>query len=200
MRAVEHMKQVLEDTGLYAMTGSSPAEWELAAFGAGFALLEERFNKILGDLFVDTASEEMLAQWEKLFRPQPSTGGLEDSRDTVRQRFAVHPDGFTPQAVKNMLPGAGVRGLLLEKGTSLVVVLGRLLGVNKEEANQELSQLLPSHLRYLGGAGRLFRKFPPMGRNRVRLVQIWPADTGRFRKQLQRTGGIIWRRPIILNI
>ena len=36
MRALEHMKQVLEDTGLYAMTGSSPAEWELAAFGAGF--------------------------------------------------------------------------------------------------------------------------------------------------------------------
>lgn len=146
MRALEHMKQVLEDTGLYTMTGSSPAEWELAAFGAGFALLEERFDRVLGDLFVDTASEEMLARWEKLFRPQPSTGGLEDSRDTVRQRFAVHPDGFTPQAVKNMLPGAGVRGLLLEKGTSLVVVLGRLLGVNKEEANQELSQLLPSHL------------------------------------------------------
>lgn len=146
MRALEHMKNVLESTKLYTLTGSSPVEWELAAYGAGFDLLEERFDRILGDLFVSTASGEMLTQWEKLFRAQPSTDDLSFRRETVKQRFAVHPDGFTPQAVAALLPGAGVQGVLLESGEGLVVVLGRLLGINQAEANRELDQLLPSHL------------------------------------------------------
>lgn len=146
MRAQEHMAKVLENTGLYTLTGDSPAEWELAAYGAGFSLLEERFDKILADLFVDTASREMIASWEKLFRPQPSTAELENCRESVKRRFATHPDGFTPQAVEALLPGAGVYGQLLEKETGLVVLLGRLIGIKKEEAERELNQLLPSHL------------------------------------------------------
>lgn len=50
MSAREHLAQVLEGTGLYELTGSSPVDWELAAYGAGFALLEERFDQLLGDL------------------------------------------------------------------------------------------------------------------------------------------------------
>lgn len=146
MRALEHMKQVLEHTGLYTMTGSTPVEWELAAFGAGFELLEDRFDKILGDLFLSTASEEMLTRWESLFRPQPSTASLEDRRKSILARFAVHPDDFTPQGVKSMLPGAGVQGVLLENQDGLVVLLGRLLGINQAEAERELDVLLPSHL------------------------------------------------------
>lgn len=146
MRALEHMNLVLEGTGLYHPEENQPLRWELAAYDAGFSLLEERFDKLLGDLFVATASREQLARWEALFRDQPALGDGEDSRETLLRRFSTHPDDFTPQAVEAILPAAGVRGKLLENGKNLVVLLGRLLGVNKSEAARELDQLLPSHL------------------------------------------------------
>lgn len=146
MRAQEHMAKVLENTGLYIFTGDSPVEWELAAYSEGFSLLEERFDRILENLFLDTAGRDMIACWERLFRPQPSTAELEDCRESVKRRFAVHPDSFTPKAVEALLPGAGVYGQLLEKENGLVILLGRLMGIKKEEAERELNQLLPAHL------------------------------------------------------
>lgn len=148
MSAREHLAQVLEGTGLYELTGSSPVDWELAAYGAGFALLEERFDQLLGDLFPATASREKLAQWEELFRPQRARASLEDCRETVQCRLAIQRDGFTPPDVQALLPGAGVRGLLLEGESGLTVVLGRLLGVTQAEAQRELDQLLPAHLAW----------------------------------------------------
>ena len=78
MNAREHMGQVLEGTGLYDLTGSTPVDWELDAFEAGFAPLEAAFARLLGDLFVATASREQVARWESLFRPQPADAPLED--------------------------------------------------------------------------------------------------------------------------
>ena len=83
MNAREHMGQVLEGTGLYDLTGSTPVDWELDAFEAGFAPLEAAFARLLGDLFVATASREQVARWESLFRPQPADAPLEDCRETV---------------------------------------------------------------------------------------------------------------------
>ena len=142
MSAREHLAQVLEGTGLYELTGSSPVDWELAAYGVGFALLEERFDQLLGDLFPATASREKLAQWEELFRPQRARASLEDCRETVWRRLAIQRDGFTPPDVQALLPGAGVRGLLLEGESGLTVVLGRLLGVTQAEAQRERRGLL----------------------------------------------------------
>lgn len=148
MRARGHMAQVLEATGLYRLTGSTPADWELDAYGAGFALLEERFDRLLADLFPSTAGRERLAQWEALFRPQPAQAPVEDCRETVASRFAAR--GFTQAAVEGLLPGAGVRGRLLEDGSGgLTVLLGRLLGVTREEASRELGQLLPAHMAWV---------------------------------------------------
>ena len=81
MNAREHMGQVLEGTGLYDLTGSTPVDWELDAFEAGFAPLEAAFARLLGDLFVATASREQVARWESLFRPQPADAPLEDCRE-----------------------------------------------------------------------------------------------------------------------
>lgn len=114
MTARQHMAQIVEATGLYQLTGSTPADWELSAAGAGFALIEAQFDRLLEDLFVDTASRERIAQWEKLFRAQTSTAVLEDCRETVGRRFSSHPDDVTLEKANRLLPGAGVRGLLLE--------------------------------------------------------------------------------------
>ena len=187
MNAREHMGQVLEGTGLYDLTGSTPVDWELDAFEAGFAPLEAAFARLLGDLFVATASREQVARWESLFRPQPADAPLEDCRETVLRRFAVHQDSFTPAAVEALLPGAGVRGVLLknEEG-GLTIVLGRLLGITKEEATRELDQLLPSHLSWewdesvtwvaLDAYPRSFAEWDALGLSWTRLESISRAD------------------------
>lgn len=149
MRARAHMAQVLEGTGLYSLTGSTPVDWELDAYSAGFAPLEAAFDKLLADLFAATATRERLAQWEALFRPQPSTAPVEDCRDTVASRMAARPGDFTQAGTQRLLPGAGVRGLVLEDGEGgLKVLLGRLLGITQAEAARELDQLLPAHLAW----------------------------------------------------
>lgn len=187
MNAREHMGQVLEGTGLYDLTGSTPVDWELDAFEAGFAPLEAAFARLLGDLFVATASREQVARWESLFRPQPADAPLEDCRETVLRRFAVHQDSFTPAAVEALLPGAGVRGVLLENEEGgLTIVLGRLLGITKEEATRELDQLLPSHLSWewdesvtwvaMDAYPRSFAEWDALGLSWTRLESISRAD------------------------
>ena len=49
MRARAHMAQVLEGTGLYSLTGSTPVDWELDAYSAGFAPLEAACDKLLAE-------------------------------------------------------------------------------------------------------------------------------------------------------
>lgn len=148
MKTQLHMKQVLEATGLYALPGDSPTDWELDAFGTGFAQLEGRRERLLQDLFPQTAGEERLSQWEALFRPQPAQASLEDRRAMIQARWAAREEDFTPQGVQALLVGAGVQGLVLEEEGGLTVVLGKLLGVSKEEAARELDQLLPAHLAW----------------------------------------------------
>ena len=107
MRARAHMAQVLEGTGLYSLTGSTPVDWELDAYSAGFAPLEAAFDKLLADLFATTATRERLAQWEALFRPQPSTAPVEDCRDTVASRMAARPGILRRRAPRGFCQGRG---------------------------------------------------------------------------------------------
>lgn len=148
MTAREHLAKILSDTGLYQLTGSTPVDWELSGYGAGFALVEERLEALLADLFAITAGRQRLAVWEELFRKQPSTAALEECQEMVHSRLSVRPDGVNLEALQALLPGAGVRGLLLEDGDELTVVLGKLLGLTKVEATRELDQLLPAHLTW----------------------------------------------------
>ena len=187
MTARQHMALIVEATGLYQLTGSTPADWELSAAGAGFALIEAQFDRLLEDLFVDTASRERIAQWEKLFRAQTSTAVLEDCRETVGRRFSSHPDDVTLEKANRLLPGAGVRGLLLENEEGgLTMVLGRLLGVNQAEAERELNQLLPAHLAWqwdqsvtwvaLDAYPRSFADWDALGLSWTQLDQVTRAD------------------------
>lgn len=148
MTAREHLAEVLTGTGLYQLTGSTPVDWELSAYGIGFALVEDRLEVLLENMFTSTAGRQCLNQWEELFRKQPSTASLEDCREMVTSRLAVRPNGFFPEAVEAVLPGAGVRGILKENSNGLTVVLGKLLGITKAEATRELDQLLPAHLSW----------------------------------------------------
>lgn len=140
------MRRVLNDTGCYRLTGSTSADWEITACAAGLDHLEAGIDTLTADLFALTASSEQLDKWESLYRPQSADGSLEERRKMQNCRGAINPTRFQLSAMSNSLPAAGIVGMLQEVEGSLKVLVGRLLGVTKEEAEKELDQILPAHL------------------------------------------------------
>lgn len=147
-KAAERMRRILNNTGGYRLTGESSADWELNACGAGLDSAEQAVNGLLDDLFALTASEKRLDDWEKLFRPQPSSAGLSHRRVMLQERFSMNPGRFTPGEFSSMLRAAGITGEVLEESGGLRVLFGRCLGITEEEAKQELDTVLPAHLSW----------------------------------------------------
>lgn len=145
-KALSRMREILNSTGIYRLTGESSADWETNACGAGFSLLENALESLLGSLFALLSPEEGLDRWEKLFRPQVSSDTLERRRNMLHNRLSMNPGRFSPGEFSSMIYGAGVEGEVLEDGEGLRVLLGRTLGVTEEEARRELDQVLPAHL------------------------------------------------------
>lgn len=144
--AAKRMRDILNGTGGYRLTGETSADWEVNACGAGLDALQNAVDVLLSDLFVSTASDARLAAWEKLFRPQPTAGAIEDRRETLGERFSMNPGRFRPGDFSSMLGAAGVAGQVLEESGGLRVLAGRLLGITEEEAKRELDDVLPAHL------------------------------------------------------
>ena len=145
-QAEERMLDILNGTGAYQLTGTSPGDWDLNACGAGLDRLEASMDALLSDLFPPTMGEETLTVWESLYRPQTADGTLEERRSTLGARLAMNPGKFSPADFSPMLRGAGVAGELKETGTGLQVLVGKWLGVTQEEALRELDEILPAHL------------------------------------------------------
>lgn len=145
-KALNRIREILQDTSCYRLTGSGSADWEVTAYGAGFGLLEDELEGLLGDLFASTASEGRLAAWERALWGRESAGTLEDRRAVLAGKLAVTPRSFTPERLGELLAGAGVQGVLEEGTEGISVLLGRLLSLTQAEAERELSRLLPAHL------------------------------------------------------
>lgn len=147
-KASERMRRILNSTGGYRLTGESSADWEINACGAGLDSVEQAISGLLDDLFPPTASRARLDDWEKLFRPQPSSAGLEDRRAMLGERLSMNPGRFTPREFSPMLRAAGIAGEVLEESGGLRVLFGRCLGITEEEAKRELDDILPAHLSW----------------------------------------------------
>lgn len=145
-KAAERMREILNQTGGYRLTGESSADWELNACGEGLDSVERAADSLLCDLFALTASGKRLDDWEKLFRPQPSSAGLENRRTMLWERLSMNPGRFTPEGFSSMLRAAGIVGEVVEENGKLRVLFGRCLGIPEEEAKRELDAILPAHL------------------------------------------------------
>lgn len=145
----DSMRKVLNATGCYRLTGESSADWELNACAAELDRLEGDLEALLWDLFAATASRERLEQWEALFRPQSSVGTLGERRLSLSRRFAMNPGRFQKSALNEALPATGLTGALEEDSGGLRVLVGRLLGLTKEEVLRELDEVLPAHLSWV---------------------------------------------------
>ena len=144
--ASQRMRDILNKTGAYQLTGESPGDWDLNACGAGLDSLESSMDNLLSDLFPPTMGETRLAMWESLYRPQSSTAALEERRKMLSQRFGMNPGKFSPEDFTPMLWGAGIAGEVKEQAEGLQVLVGKWLGVSEEEALREVNEILPAHL------------------------------------------------------
>lgn len=147
MNAAQRIRDSLNATKGFALTGETSADWECAACALGLEQLEAAIQALLADCFAATAGEEQLESWEKLFQPGVAAGGsAKERRQVLVSRLAVRPGGFTPGDFQRALPGAGVEGTVSDSGGTVSVVYEKLLGLPESEVRRELDLLLPAHL------------------------------------------------------
>ena len=140
------MRDILTGTGLYSgEDGLFSAE--MSAYAAGLGYLYDAVEKAGKDLFVQTADEEMLGRFERLFRIIPSKEDAEIRRQMLLTRGSVTPADHTRSALENQLLAAGIRGNIVERGEKGIYVnVHAVLGISKEAAQQEVMTFMPAHL------------------------------------------------------
>lgn len=94
MTSYDTMASALHETGLYALSGETLVDAELAAYAAALDVLYERLEVLQKDSFLCTAGEEGLSRWEALFGLQIQ-GSLEERRKALLQCGAVHSNSNT---------------------------------------------------------------------------------------------------------
>lgn len=147
MTAGENMKKLLVDCGVYRPEEDTPLDWELAAYQAGFALLEEALAAARQEMFVPTAPAERLGWWETQVFPQPVQADLPTRREMLLQRMRTRPEPLAPADLPGLLLAAGIRGTAEESGGQVVITVSEYL-VPQAQAQKELARLLPLHVQW----------------------------------------------------
>lgn len=147
MTAAENMGKILEESGVYRLTGETPLKWELAAYGAGFAALNEEWEDAFADIFAGKAGEERLSQWEAYFLPHPAGCPLAARREILAARLQARPEPISVGDLPQLLLAAGIRGTAQESGGALVLTVQEYL-LPEAQAKAELARLMPLHISW----------------------------------------------------
>ena len=144
--AEKRMRQILTQTGLY--TGEDRIfSAEMAAYGEGLAVLAGELERLRQNLFVQTADEEGLSAFEKLFRITPSSDSADNRRAMLLVRGSVTPADHTAEALERQLLAAGIRGKIVEQGQGgLNINVQAVLGISETAAESEARTFMPAHL------------------------------------------------------
>lgn len=144
--SAQAMRELLNATGGYRLTGASDGDWDLLAAGSQLDLLSDEIETLYGDVFAEGASAGCLDLWESWLRPQRSAAPIDQRRRMLMQHLAINPEKGTLSEYGEMICAAGVRGKVAEGGSGLVVRCGGLFGLTEVEARKELDALLPAHI------------------------------------------------------
>lgn len=147
MTAAENMASILTKSGVYKLTGDSPVDWELAAYGAGFQALAEQVSALEQEMLIGTAPAERLAQWEKLCLPQALSASLEVRRAVLGQCLASRGGPVAQDDLPGLLLAAGIKGTAAEGTDGLTVTVEEYL-LPEALAKARLGRLLPANLAW----------------------------------------------------
>lgn len=149
MSAVENIKKILSQTGLYKIGESKALSAEINAYGKAFEIVEEKLEKLLRNMFIMTAEEDIINAKELLFRPEASTASLEKKREMLLCRYGISPLENTKQALEKCFTSAGCKGTIrIVSSGKIALNVEETYGLSKDEVKVELERYMPAHLEY----------------------------------------------------
>lgn len=149
--AVQNIYTALAPLRLYALNSGGLIDSELAAYDAAFAVVEQLLDEVLARAFVQTASGEALARYEKLVGLSPRQK-LADAtrRELVLYRLAVAPFDFHREGMASSIRAAGMEAELVEHpaAEALTVRCREILdpSLDLDSLTASVRAMLPAHL------------------------------------------------------
>lgn len=149
MSPLESMKKELRATGLYALSGATLVDAELASYAAGLQPVSDAIEELQRELFVQTASGYGLSLRERLFL-LGAEGDEAQRRAAVTALGAATPRGFLRESIQKTLCGAGVLCEICEKPEEQTVYLN--MGTQADTTQEQTQKIetakrfLPAHL------------------------------------------------------
>jgi hypothetical protein len=152
--------QKLEPLKLYALGAQSLVDAELQAYGSAFAELENEFERVHAQAFVQTSTGEGLSKHEQVVGLS-SRSYLDDEsrRALVLYRKSVAPFDYTLTGMQNSIGAAGMRADIIQNydQESLTIVSHGLIDsfLALEDVKASLSKMLPAHLEIVLDMGSI---------------------------------------------
>lgn len=149
MSPLESMKKELRATGLYALSGATLVDAELASYAAGLQPVSDAIEELQRELFVQTASGYGLSLRERLFL-LGAKGDEAQRRAAVTALGAATPRGFLRESIQKTLCGAGVLCEICEKPEEQTIYLN--MGTQADTIQEQTKKIetakrfLPAHL------------------------------------------------------
>lgn len=145
MHAFKNMLQLLRPLGLYRLDGTTLVDAELAAYGAGLALLWEQAEKVEQNCLPQSMTAAALTRWESLCGFSSGALPLQERRGRLMAWLSVLPADMTLQKLQEDFEKLGAR-VVLEELPGEQKVLLTLLDPPAEEAERETLLALPRRL------------------------------------------------------
>ncbi len=158
--AFEGMLNTLGPMKLYDLSEGSLIWCELAAYEAGFSVIREKLEKLWADSFIQTCTQERLAQWERLLRlPSRSSASLENRREIVGYKLAVAPGDYYLEGMTRSIRAAGLDAQIVEDppmGPLTLTGASSAGGFDSlDQMKRHVYAMLPAHLEVILDIGSL---------------------------------------------
>lgn len=151
MKSYESMIQKLSPTGIYSLDEDGYNCCELKALAAGVDGADDVLDLIIREGFVQTAEDQGLIAWEKLYGSPRDELSVEQRRELIKKRLNVNHLSFTPTAVKEIIASLGMGECTITENPTLFLVKldfssQSYTAAQRQWIRDQLEQLLPCHL------------------------------------------------------
>lgn len=150
-KSIESIARLLRPLCLYRLNCGSFIDAELAAYNAGFALIENKLDTLWEESFIQTSKsyglilrEQMMQLW---LRP---LSNIAKRRELLIYRLAVAPNDYNLKGMLNSVRAAGLNAKIEEDIANeriRIIEDGYISDFsNMDEVIEDVRQMLPAHL------------------------------------------------------
>lgn len=150
MNALTSMKQKLGPLGLYRLSRSH-IEDELYVYAAEFDRLRAETDRMLREMFLITAQEEGLSEWERLFSRPRTELSVQVRREMLMKRFDLGLSDFTLEGLRTALDSYHLSYTICEYPSLnklIVLAWGDYSESEERWITEEAEKFVPLHLEF----------------------------------------------------